>query len=135
MTDARLTDEPDAAPPPEKSVDGAEFRNTDLLNVYAHPHGPVAFVDESYRLPGQAHGPGYHYVAAVIVDREVIATVGTALTTIAGGGLTWHTTDEALDAAGQARIVTFTDFVAANSGNSQRLVRERISPLRWCGSA
>ncbi|WP_284760484.1 hypothetical protein [Curtobacterium sp. MEB011] len=114
MTDATLTDELDVATPAEKSVDGTELRDTDLLNVYAHTHGPVAFVDESYRLPGQAHGPGYYYVAAVIVDRGVITTVRTALTTIAGG-LTWHTTDEARDTAGQARIITFNDYVAANA--------------------
>lgn len=64
-----------------------------LQTLYARTPGPVVFVDESLRAPGNSYGERPFYtMSGVTIPKESLDTVRTGLERIVGGDY-WHTTE------------------------------------------
>lgn len=70
------------------------LRDADLRRLYERTRGPVAFVDESYRLPG-ARGEGFYTMTGVLFDREELVENRRRMLAVGRttGGGPWHTTE------------------------------------------
>ncbi|WP_442546107.1 hypothetical protein ACSBOX_21490 (plasmid) [Arthrobacter sp. KN11-1C] len=99
------------------TMDGFGLRDNRLREIYAGSSGPVAFLDESYRAPGNRgrdfNERPFYTIAAVVVDREQAATIRSAFTDIPGS-LFWHTTEFNRDPVGQQYIREMLDYLAAS---------------------
>lgn len=99
------------------TMDGFGLRDNRLREIYAGSSGPVAFLDESYRAPGNRGGDlnerPFYTIAAVVVDREQAATIRSAFTDIPGS-LFWHTTEFNRGPVGQQYIREMLDYLAAS---------------------
>lgn len=68
------------------------LRDAELARVYARSRGPVAVVDESYRL-GQRGQVGFYTLTSVLYERTTMESARRHLVAVAGPR-PWHTTEQ-----------------------------------------
>lgn len=99
-----------------------------LRRLYSSTETDVAFVDESYRLPGSGYGEPFYLMTAVVVNVEELDTLRDGLIDVAGGNY-WHTTERyGLGLHGQMAIEDMARVVTAGGGISLVTVHARPQP-------
>ena len=89
----------------------AGLQDPALERVYAASRGPVAFIDESHRAGVRPGEIGFYTTAAVIVARDQLDAVRTAIESHAGGR-PWHTTEE-FQAGRHHDILRLADYLTS----------------------
>lgn len=73
---------------------------------------PIAYLDESYRAPGEHSGEKPFYLfTAVIVEPNHMDSIRTELTQIAGGNY-WHTTEALQEPAGFEKVQAMLEYLS-----------------------
>lgn len=87
------------------------LRDVELARVYARSRGPVAVVDESYRL-GQRGQVGFYTLTSVLYERTSMESARRDLVAVAGPR-PWHTTEQ-FEAGRDDRIHQLLEVVAGH---------------------